>query len=110
MDEGRNMILLFPTLVKFAGKEERERFMPQCHMFYTQRVVDVKDGLPKWTGMNGKSELIEDSPVEEVRKRKREIEEEEREKREKGEGSDEEMGDGGGEGKGEERKKKASKG
>jgi hypothetical protein len=29
MDEGRNMILLFPTLVKFKGVEERRRFAPR---------------------------------------------------------------------------------
>jgi len=46
-------------------------------MFYEQRVVDIPDGLPKWSGMQGKSELIADSPPEEVKKRKREIEEEE---------------------------------
>lgn len=40
--------------------------------------MDIKNGLPKWTGMSGKSELIEDSPPEAVRKRKREIEERER--------------------------------
>jgi hypothetical protein len=49
----------------------------RCHMFYGQRVVDITDGLPKWTGMNGKSDLIEDSPPEEIKKRKREIEKEE---------------------------------
>jgi len=57
---------------------ERELMMDRCHMFYEQRVVDIPDGLPKWNGMQGKSELIEDSPVEEVKKRKREIEEEEK--------------------------------
>ena len=40
-------------------------------------MVDIPDGLPKWSGMQGKSELIADSPPEEVKKRKREIEEEE---------------------------------
>ncbi|RDW95132.1 hypothetical protein BP5796_00895 [Coleophoma crateriformis] len=76
MDEGRNMILLFPTLLHFKSEAEKKRFAPTCHMFYNQRVVDIKDGLPKWTGMDGKSDLIEDSPPEVVRKRKREIEEE----------------------------------
>jgi hypothetical protein len=28
MDEGRNMILLFPTLIAFKGVEERRRFTP----------------------------------------------------------------------------------
>lgn len=48
-------------------------------MFYENRVVDIPDGLPKWSGMSGKSELIGDSPPEQVKKRKREIEEEEKE-------------------------------
>lgn len=76
------MILLFPTLIKFKGQKEKDNFKPTCHMFYSQRVVDIKDGLPKWDGMQGKSELIEDSPPEDVRKRKREIEEEEKEEKE----------------------------
>ena len=48
-------------------------------MFYTQRVVDVPDGLEKWTGINDQSDLIEDSPPEMIqelaRKRKKEQEE-----------------------------------
>jgi len=75
MDEGRNMILLFPTLIKFKSAEERKCFDISCHMFYSQRVVDIPDGKPKWTGMNDKSDLIEDSPPE-LKKRKREGEDE----------------------------------
>jgi hypothetical protein len=82
MDEGRNMILLFPSLIKFK-EGEKEKFDPTCHMFYGNRLVDLKDGLPKWTGMSGKSELIEDSPAEAVRKRKREIEEEKNDEKER---------------------------
>lgn len=33
-------------------------------MFYGQRVIDITDGLPKWTGINKESDLIEDSPPE----------------------------------------------
>ena len=40
-------------------------------MFYNSRVVDIPDGKPKWTGLDEKSELIEDSPPE-MKKRKRE--------------------------------------
>lgn len=76
MDEGRNMILLFPSLIKFKSDEERKKFAPECHMFYTQRVVDIPDGKPKWTGINGQSALIEDSPPEAIKKRKKEEEEE----------------------------------
>jgi hypothetical protein len=49
-------------------------------MFYTQRIVDIPDGLPKWSGMSGESELIADSPAEEVKKRTREMEQEGTEK------------------------------
>jgi len=71
MDEGRNMVLLFPSLIKFKGPEERERFKPKCHLFYGQRVIDIRDGLPKWEGLDNQSNLIEDSPPDLVRKYKR---------------------------------------
>lgn len=54
----------------------------RCHMFYEQRLLDIPDGLPKWAGMQKKSELIGDSPPEEIKKRKREMEEEEEEETE----------------------------
>jgi hypothetical protein len=41
-------------------------------MFYGQRVIDIPDGLPKWSGINKDSELIEDSPAELVREMERE--------------------------------------
>ncbi|KAK6438379.1 hypothetical protein LTR95_005417 [Oleoguttula sp. CCFEE 5521] len=66
MDEGRNMILLFPTLVHFKNEQEKKNFKPRCHMFYGQRVMDIPDGLPKWSGLNNSSDLIEDSPPEKV--------------------------------------------
>ncbi|KAL8795135.1 MAG: hypothetical protein Q9195_002432 [Heterodermia aff. obscurata] len=81
MDEGRNMILLFPTLINWESPEERKNFDISCHMFYQRRVVDIPDGKPKWDGINGQSELIEDSPPELMKKRKREIEEEEKNKK-----------------------------
>jgi hypothetical protein len=43
-------------------------------MFYDQRVVDVPDGLPKWTGLNDESDLIEDSPPELIQERARALE------------------------------------
>jgi len=80
MDEGRNMILLFPSLINFKSPEDRALFKPRCHMFYGQRVMDIPDGLPKWTGLNDLSDLIEDSPPDKIREieRKREAEREER--------------------------------
>ncbi|EIW75038.1 hypothetical protein CONPUDRAFT_66563 [Coniophora puteana RWD-64-598 SS2] len=59
MDEGRNMILLFPSLIHFQNDEDKAKFRPRCHIFYSQRVVDVPDNLPKWTGLNEVSELME---------------------------------------------------
>lgn len=32
----------------------------RCHIFYSQRVVDIPDGKPKWTKMDEKSELIDE--------------------------------------------------
>lgn len=51
MDEGRNMILLFPSLVEGVHTQiGLETFKPTMHIFYSQRVVDLpNDGLPKWS-------------------------------------------------------------
>jgi len=49
LDEGRNMLMLFPTLIRFPGVEARRRWYPTCHIFYSQRVCDVVDGKPKWS-------------------------------------------------------------
>ena len=58
------MILMYPTLIKWAegkkGEEDRKKFDASCHMFYNRRVIDVKDGKPKWTGLNESSELIDE--------------------------------------------------
>lgn len=45
------MILMFPSLIKFKSKEERDNFKPSMHMFYGQRCVDVRDALPKVCGV-----------------------------------------------------------
>ncbi|KIW93339.1 uncharacterized protein Z519_05944 [Cladophialophora bantiana CBS 173.52] len=62
MDEGRNMILLFPSLIKDINTPRgREAFRPTCHMFYPQRVTDLKgDGIVKWKGLDNMSDLIDD--------------------------------------------------
>jgi hypothetical protein len=58
-DEGRNMWLAFPTLFDF-GEPPRvpNAFKPTCHIFYGTRVIDVADGLPKWSGHKERSERI----------------------------------------------------
>jgi len=60
MDEGKNMILLFPSLIKFKSEEEKKKFEPQCHIFYSRRLVDIPDGKPKWDGLDKKSELLDE--------------------------------------------------
>jgi len=61
MDEGRNMILLFPTLIKGINTEKgKKAFKPACHMFYPQRVVDLKDGIDKWSGLDFMSDKLDD--------------------------------------------------
>lgn len=62
MDEGRNMVLLFPALLKFKGDEQlKKNFAPQMHIFYPQRVLDITDGTPKWAGLNDKSEEVSET-------------------------------------------------
>ncbi|KAH8918871.1 glutathione-dependent formaldehyde-activating, GFA [Atractiella rhizophila] len=60
LDEGRNMFLIFPTLIKFKDRKEQEKFQPACHIFYQQRVLDVKDGKPKWRKLDEQSEKMEE--------------------------------------------------
>ena len=49
--------------------------------------MDIPDGKPKWTGLDKKSDLIEDSPPDLKRKREEEkAEEEKRRKEENGRG------------------------
>lgn len=58
-DEGRNMWLAFPTLFDFGmPRRVPEAFQPSCHIFYEMRVMDVQDGLPKWSGHKNRSTLL----------------------------------------------------
>jgi hypothetical protein len=47
--------------------------------------MDIPDGLPKWSGLSGDSDLIEDSPPDMVREHERKREEERNKKLEEGE-------------------------
>lgn len=82
------MVLLFPSLIHFKTEKDKEHFKPRCHMFYKERVIDVPDGLPKWSGMKDKSDLIEDSPEEDVKEYERKVSKEKKERQEKGEGEE----------------------
>lgn len=76
LDEGRNMIMLFPSLIRFtesvadgstdnlakSAKDKRKLFMPKCHIFYGSRVGDYLDGKPKYRAHQGSEEMREDEP------------------------------------------------
>ena len=58
-DEGRRMFLAFPTLFDFGHRVEvPESFKPTCHIFYGNRVVDICDDLPKWSGHKNHSTML----------------------------------------------------
>ena len=60
-DEGRNMWLAFPTLFDFdVPARVPDAFRPTCHIFYSMRVIDVIDGLPKWSGHKEQSTLVKE--------------------------------------------------
>ncbi|TFK24414.1 hypothetical protein FA15DRAFT_669648 [Coprinopsis marcescibilis] len=71
MDEGRAMVLLFPAIIDMSPEErlawrteEGESGKRPCHIFYAERVIDVKDGLKKWKGLDEKSDLVEEDDEE----------------------------------------------
>ena len=51
-----HVILAFPPVFE---KPLPAVFTPSCHIFYSQRVVDVNDDLPKYLAHKGKSILLE---------------------------------------------------
>jgi len=66
MDEGRNMVLMFPGIIKFEDPQHKKWFDPTCHIFYSQRVVDIPDGKPKYKGLDKESELMDDVHPDEI--------------------------------------------
>lgn len=72
------------TIAQFKNEQEKANFKPRLHMFYNERVMDIPDGLPKWSKINqGEgSELIEDSPPDEIKALERQRSKEQRERTE----------------------------
>ena len=55
-DEGRNMWLAFPSLFDFGVPPSvPKKFKPTCHVFYSMRVIDMSDDLPKWSAHKNRS-------------------------------------------------------
>ncbi len=58
-DEGRRMWLAFPALFDFGTPPQvPDAFRPTCHIFYANRVIEIEDGLPKWSGHKDASARI----------------------------------------------------
>ncbi|GJN84514.1 hypothetical protein PLIIFM63780_008071 [Purpureocillium lilacinum] len=60
LDEGRNMVLVSPSLLTLDTERLRENFDVRQHIFYSRRVKDIPDGKEKWAGLDNKSELLHD--------------------------------------------------
>ncbi|KAK8096645.1 hypothetical protein PG999_012589 [Apiospora kogelbergensis] len=61
MDEGRNMVLMFPAIIKFKDEEAKKGFEPTMHIFYSRRCLDIKDGKTKWAELDEKSDEISET-------------------------------------------------
>lgn len=78
MDEGRNKLLLYPTLIKFGDMHPKKKeWYPSAHIFYSRRAVDFKDGVPKWSGHKDESELMPETLDEEKVKQPERVEKKE---------------------------------
>lgn len=58
LDEGRTMVMAYPPSFGFKDQQIPDAFAPSCHIFYKNRVINVDDGVPKWSGHKDKSELM----------------------------------------------------
>lgn len=47
MDEGRNMVMAYPSSFNFEGGHVPDAFAPSAHIFYGERVMDLDDDIPK---------------------------------------------------------------
>ncbi|THH27420.1 hypothetical protein EUX98_g6768 [Antrodiella citrinella] len=59
-DEGRNTVLAYPASFVFEDGRIPLDFQPTAHIFFSQRVMEVPDGIPKWSGHKGSSELMQE--------------------------------------------------
>lgn len=58
--EGRNMWMGFVPLFDFPDRKVPDCFQPDSHIFYAERCMAVKDGMPKWAGFKDDSEKLSD--------------------------------------------------
>ncbi|KAJ1572024.1 hypothetical protein NDA11_002144 [Ustilago hordei] len=61
-DEGRNMVMAYPSSFGFEENEVPAAFAPTAHIFYSERVMDLDDDVPKWAGHKNASEQLPHTP------------------------------------------------
>lgn len=44
------MVMAYPSSFNFKDGHVPKSFAPSAHIFYANRVMDVDDGVPKWSG------------------------------------------------------------
>lgn len=44
----------------YAVVHDETNIVDRCHIFYEHRMLDIPDGLPKWSGMENTSDLLDD--------------------------------------------------
>ena len=48
----------FVPLFDFPDRKVPDCFQPDSHIFYAERCMEVKDGMPKWAGFKDDSEKL----------------------------------------------------
>lgn len=44
------MIMAYPSSFNFPDGHVPSSFAPSCHIFYKEAIIEVDDGVPKWSG------------------------------------------------------------
>lgn len=52
----------YPSSFKFKDNHVPAAFAPSAHIFYGERVLELDDDVPKWSGHKDKSELMPHAP------------------------------------------------
>lgn len=52
------MVLAYPSSFHFEEGRVPKEFAPTCHIFYGEAIIEVDDGVPKWSGHKDESKLL----------------------------------------------------
>lgn len=48
------------TFLILLGQSQLLTNATSCHIFYEKRMIDIEDGLTKWSGMDERSDRLDD--------------------------------------------------